>query len=100
MIESIAFSGLFTTLRKVKENPEQARRVLRASLKGLRYVWENKTGTVDVIESWFKLDKRIASIGGHRVGGAVPGLPGGDRGRHGGGLLVAQWVSLHGHRIH
>lgn len=62
VIESIAFSGLSTTLKKLKENPEQARRVLRASLKGLRYVWENKTGTVDVIESWFKLDKKIASM--------------------------------------
>jgi hypothetical protein len=36
--------------------------MLRATLKGLRYVWENKTGTVDVIESWLKLDKQIAAM--------------------------------------
>jgi hypothetical protein len=30
-------------------------------MKGLRYVWENKNGTVDVIANWLKLDRKIAS---------------------------------------
>ena len=62
VIDSLAFSGLATTVKKVKENPEQVRRMLRASLKGLRYVWENKTGTVEVLENWLKLDRKIASM--------------------------------------
>lgn len=62
VIDSLAFSGLATTVKKVKENPEQVRRMMRASLRGLRYVWENKAGTVDVIESWLKLDKKIAAM--------------------------------------
>ena len=62
VIDSLAFSGLATTVKKLKENPDQVRRMLRGSLKGLRYVWENKTGTVDVIENWLKLDKKIASM--------------------------------------
>lgn len=62
VVDSLAFSGLATTVKKVKENPDQVRRMLRGSLKGLRYVWENKTGTVDVLESWLKLDKKIASM--------------------------------------
>jgi NitT/TauT family transport system substrate-binding protein len=62
VIDSLAFSGLATTVKKVKENPEQVRRMLRGSMKGLRYVWENKTGTVDVIENWLKLDKTVASM--------------------------------------
>lgn len=62
VVDSLAFSGLATTVKKVKENPDQVRRMLRGSLRGLRYVWENKTGTVDVIENWLKLDKKIASM--------------------------------------
>src|SRR2546430_7888550 len=55
VIDSLAFSGLATSVKKIKENPEQVKRVLRATLKGLRYVWEDKSGTVDVIENWLKL---------------------------------------------
>ena len=62
VIDSLAFSGLATSAKKVKENPEQVKRMLRATLKGLRYVWENKNGTVDVIESWLKLDRKTASM--------------------------------------
>jgi NitT/TauT family transport system substrate-binding protein len=61
VIDSLAFSGLATTVKKVKENPDQVRRILRGSMKGLRYVWENKNGTVDVIANWLKLDRKIAS---------------------------------------
>ena len=62
VVESLAFSGLATTVKKVKENPEQVRKIMRASLRGLRYVWENKNGTVDVLENWLKLDRKIASM--------------------------------------
>ena len=62
VIDSLAFSGLATSAKKLKENPEQVKRMLRATLKGLRYVWENKNGTVDVIESWLKVDRKIASM--------------------------------------
>jgi ABC-type nitrate/sulfonate/bicarbonate transport system substrate-binding protein len=62
VIDSLAFSGIATSAKKIKENPEQVRRLLRAMLKGLRYVWEDKPGTVDVIENWLKLDKKVASL--------------------------------------
>jgi len=62
VIDSLAFSGLATSGKKLKENPEQVRRMSRAALRGLRYVWENKTGTVDVIESWLKLDRKISTM--------------------------------------
>jgi NitT/TauT family transport system substrate-binding protein len=62
VIDSLAFSGLATSAKKLKENPDQVRRMSRAALKGLRYVWENKAGTVDVIESWLKLDRKISTM--------------------------------------
>lgn len=61
VIDSLAFAGLSTTLAKVKDNPQQIKRVMRASLKGIRYVLDNKAGTVDVLQSWYRLDQGIAA---------------------------------------
>ena len=61
VIDSLPFAGVTTTLTKLRENPGQIQRVLRASLKGLRYTLENKAGTVDVIQTWFRLDREIAT---------------------------------------
>jgi len=60
VIDSLAFSGLSNTLTKVKENPDQVKRVMRAVLKGIRYVLDNKSGTVDLLQSWYKLDRSVA----------------------------------------
>jgi NitT/TauT family transport system substrate-binding protein len=59
-IDSLAFSGLSTTVAKVKENPQQVKRVMRAALKGIRYVLDNKPETVDLIQSWYGLERSIA----------------------------------------
>jgi NitT/TauT family transport system substrate-binding protein len=61
VIENLPLGGVTTTLKKVKENPGQVRRVLRAGVRGLRYVHENRMGTIEVIQSWFKLDRNTAS---------------------------------------
>lgn len=61
LIKSMAFVGMGTTIKRVKENSEQVRRVLRAAIRGLRFVHENRSGTVNMIESWFKLDNKTAS---------------------------------------
>jgi NitT/TauT family transport system substrate-binding protein len=61
VIESLPFAGVTTTLVKLKENPQQIKRVLRAGLRGLRYVQDNKAGTVDVIQSWYRVEREIAA---------------------------------------
>ena len=61
VIESLPFAGVTTTLTKLKENPQQIKRVLRAGLRGLRYVQDNKAGTVDVIQSWYRVEREIAA---------------------------------------
>jgi ABC-type nitrate/sulfonate/bicarbonate transport system substrate-binding protein len=60
VIDSLAFAGLSTTTAKLKENPQQVKRVMRAGLKGIRYVLDNKPGTVDLIQSWYGLERSIA----------------------------------------
>jgi ABC-type nitrate/sulfonate/bicarbonate transport system substrate-binding protein len=61
VVDSLAFAGLSTTLAKVKDNAQQIKRVMRASLKGIRYVLDNKSGTVDVLQSWYRLDPGVAA---------------------------------------
>lgn len=61
VIDNLPLGGVTTSVKKLKENPEQVRRVLRASLKGLRYVHENRIGTIEVIQNWLKLDRNTAS---------------------------------------
>jgi hypothetical protein len=39
----------------------RVRSAQRAGLKGLRYVRENRIGTIGVIQSWFGLDKNTVS---------------------------------------
>ena len=60
IIESLPFGGVTTTLAKLKDHPEQVKRVLRAGLLGLRYVLDNKAGTADVIQSWYRVDRAVA----------------------------------------
>jgi NitT/TauT family transport system substrate-binding protein len=61
VIESLPFAGVTTTLAKLKENPQQIKRVLRTGLRSLRYVQDNKAGTVDVIQSWYRVEREIAA---------------------------------------
>jgi ABC-type nitrate/sulfonate/bicarbonate transport system substrate-binding protein len=61
VIDSLPFAGVTTTLVKLKENPQQIKRVLRAGLRGLRYVFDNKPGTVEVIEKWFRVPRDVSA---------------------------------------
>src|SRR5258707_4904440 len=61
VIESLPFAGVTTTMAKLKGNPQQIKKVLRAGLRGLRYVQDNKAGTVDVIQSWYRVEREIAA---------------------------------------
>jgi NitT/TauT family transport system substrate-binding protein len=60
VIDSLPFAGVTTTLAKLKDNPQQIKRVLRAGLRGLRYVQDNKAGTVDVLQSWYRIEREVA----------------------------------------
>ena len=60
VIESLPFAGVTTTMAKLKGNPQQIKKVLRAALKGLRYVQDNRPGTIDVIQSWYRVEREVA----------------------------------------
>ncbi|MBM4262064.1 MAG: ABC transporter substrate-binding protein [Deltaproteobacteria bacterium] len=56
----IPFSGLGTTLDKLKSNRAQAKKVLKAEIEALRYIHGNAAGTIDVIRKRFNMDEKLA----------------------------------------
>jgi NitT/TauT family transport system substrate-binding protein len=52
--------GLVASDRKIKEKPDEVRRMVRATLKGLHYARTHKAETVAAIERTFKIDRDAA----------------------------------------
>jgi ABC-type nitrate/sulfonate/bicarbonate transport system substrate-binding protein len=53
--------GLGVNSVKLREHPEQVRRVIAALLRALRYLRESPEGTQQVMMSWLKLDREMAA---------------------------------------
>jgi len=54
---TIPFSGLGTTLDRIKSNRAQIKKLLKAEIEALRYLRDNPAGTVEVIRKRFSMDK-------------------------------------------
>ena len=54
-------SGLIAHTRKIKERPDEIRRVIRAGIKANRYMRSNRDGTIEVLMSTYRLDKETAT---------------------------------------
>jgi ABC-type nitrate/sulfonate/bicarbonate transport system substrate-binding protein len=57
---TIPFSGLGTTLDRIKNNRPQIKRLLKAEIEALRFIHGNAAGTTDVIRKRFNMDERLA----------------------------------------
>ncbi len=57
---TIPFSGLGTTLDRIKNNRAQIKRVLKAEIEALRFIQGNAAGTTDVIRKRFHMDEKLA----------------------------------------
>ncbi len=53
-------SGVGAGTRLLKDHPERVKRFLRAMVKGLKYLRENRDGTREIAMSWLKLDRESA----------------------------------------
>jgi NitT/TauT family transport system substrate-binding protein len=58
---SFPVSGLIASARKIKERPDEIRRVIKAGIKANRYIRENRDGTLPVMMEWLKIDKEMAT---------------------------------------
>lgn len=54
-------SGLVASVKKIKERPDEIKRVIRAGIKANRYIHENREGTIQVMMEWQQIDKEIAT---------------------------------------
>jgi NitT/TauT family transport system substrate-binding protein len=72
------FSGLTVSMKKLKEKPDEIKRVIRAGIKANRYMRENRDGTITVLMSTYRLDKEVATaaydsfIKGFNLDGSMP----------------------------
>jgi ABC-type nitrate/sulfonate/bicarbonate transport system substrate-binding protein len=53
-------SGLVAHTNKIKDKPDEIKRLIRAGIKANRYMRQNRDGTIPVLMSTYKLDKEVA----------------------------------------
>jgi NitT/TauT family transport system substrate-binding protein len=58
---SFPVSGLIASAKKLKERPDEIKRVIRAGTKANRYIRQNRDGTLPVMTEWLKIDKEMAA---------------------------------------
>jgi len=54
------YAGLGMTNKKIVEKPAEAKRVLKALIRGSRYMRENRDDTVNILSDWAKIDRQSA----------------------------------------
>jgi NitT/TauT family transport system substrate-binding protein len=59
-VMEFASNGYSTTDQRIKEHPQEVKKVVRALYRGLRYAKENPVGTIDVIQREWKVAAEIA----------------------------------------
>jgi NitT/TauT family transport system substrate-binding protein len=56
----IPFSGLGTTIERIKKNRPQVKRLLKAEIEALGFIQSNAAGTTEVIRKRFSMDEKLA----------------------------------------
>jgi len=56
-------SGVVASVKKIKEKPEEVRRVIKAGIKATRYIRQDREGTIQFMIEWSKSDKEMATAG-------------------------------------
>ena len=59
-VVEFASNGYTTTDQRIKEHPQEVKKVVRSLYRGLRYAKENPEGTIAVIQREWKVDPEIA----------------------------------------
>jgi NitT/TauT family transport system substrate-binding protein len=59
-VVEFASNGYTTTDQRIKENPQEVKKILRAMYRGLRFAKENPEGTIGVIQNEWKVEPEVA----------------------------------------
>jgi NitT/TauT family transport system substrate-binding protein len=57
----LPFTGVGTNLKKLKEKPDEVRRVVKALLRANLFVRSNREGTIQTMMDWVKVDRESAT---------------------------------------
>jgi len=57
----LPFTGLGTNLKKLKEKPDEVKRMTRALLRANRFIRSNREGTIQTLMDWVKVDRESAA---------------------------------------
>jgi NitT/TauT family transport system substrate-binding protein len=60
-LHGLLAGGLAVNIKKLKEQPDQVRRMLKAMTQALNYIQDNPRGAQEVMISWLKLDGEMAA---------------------------------------
>ena len=58
---SFPFIGLGTNVRKIKERPDEVKRVIKAMIKAHRFIREDREGAIKVLVEWGKVEPEYAA---------------------------------------
>ena len=67
---SFPVTGVVSSVKKIKEKPEEVKRVIRAGIKANRYIRQNRDGAIQAFMEWMKIDKEMATATYDSVGKA------------------------------
>ncbi len=56
-------SGLVASVKKIKEKPDEIKRVIKAGIKANRYIRQNRESTIESMTEWTRADKEVATAG-------------------------------------
>ncbi|HEY2923062.1 MAG TPA: ABC transporter substrate-binding protein [Candidatus Binatia bacterium] len=65
---SFPVTGVLSSVKKIKEKPDEIKRVIRAGIKANRYIRQNRDGTIQTFMEWLKIDKEMATATYDSVG--------------------------------
>jgi ABC-type nitrate/sulfonate/bicarbonate transport system substrate-binding protein len=58
---SFPVTGILASEKKIKEKPDEIKRVIKAGIKANRYIRQNRDGTIQAWIEWMKIDKEMAA---------------------------------------
>jgi NitT/TauT family transport system substrate-binding protein len=54
-------SGLIVNAKKIKEKPDEIKRMLKAGIRANRYINQNREATIQAMTEWMKIDREMAA---------------------------------------
>jgi len=67
---SFPVTGILSSDKKIREKPDEIKRVIKAGIKANRYIRQNRDGTIQTMMEWMKIDKEMATATYDSVGKA------------------------------